>query len=925
MIFPIVRRCLLVLVVVGAGWGAPAAAARQLIKDVSYLESGRKEKLDLYLPARAADDPPAPGVVWIHGGESAGAAKDDAAAATLCGALADAGYVCASIDYRAGEGAWPANLYDCKNAVRFLRAHAAEYHVDPDRLAVLGDSAGGRLSLMVGFTADAPGFEPPAPYPGVSSAVIAVGDLYGAANPTDLSQVSAATPPVLIAQGVINSQADAAQSRELDRVLTAHGVPHEFRLVTNPGPAFDLRPLVLNFLRSRLGIPAHGLSVVPIPDSPRVQVELDSGWKFYPADNIHGPEVGFDDTPWASVNVPHTWNARDGEDGGGNYRRGVSWYRRHFTVDPSLAGKRFYLQFDGVSLAADVYVNGALVGAHQGGFARFCLDATDSLKVGQDNLISVRVDNEELGIPPISADFTVFGGITRPVRFLATNQIQISTTDFGSPGVFIDQPRVSADQADVVVRAQIENYYDDDKEVEIHTHVLDAAGREVFAAESRGHIGGGDAVESRQAFSLEHPHLWDGEADPYLYTVRVEVVSKRVVVDSVTQPLGLRFFRVDPDRGFFLNGRHLDLHGVDRHQDRPDQGWAISEADEAEDFALIRDLGCSAVRIPSLQGSDSWYQRCDRSGIIAWAEIPVVNEVPATAEFLKNAKQQLDELIRQNYNHPSICFWSCGNGARGEASDHVIAELAALAAAEDATRLSAYASNANDSDSKNWHTAVVDFNHYAGWYGGESADLAGWLDKLHQLHPAASFGLSEYGAGGSVYQHQYPARHPQIQGSFHPEEYQADLHETSWLALQARPYVWSKFVFSMFDFANDGLSEGDHPGINDKGLVTYDRQIRKDAFFWYKSNWSNEPLVYITSRRFLERHKPLADVKVYSNSPEVELALNGESLGVQRSANHIFIWKNVKLTPGENHVAATSRFGGLSLTDGVTWTYLPFK
>ncbi len=478
---------------------------------------------------------------------------------------------------------------------------------------------------------------------------------------------------------------------------------------------------------------------------------------------------------------------------------------------------------------------------------------------------------------------------------------------------------MSAEQADLVVRAQVENYYDDDKEVEIHIHVLDAAGREVFATESKGQIAGGDAVELRQAFSLEHPHLWDGEADPYLYTVRVDVVSKRVLVDSVTQPLGLRFFRVDPARGFFLNGRHLDLHGVDRHQDRMGKGWAVGEADEAEDFALIRDLGCTAIRMPGCQESDAWYQRCDHSGIIAWAEVPIMNEVPATREFLKNARQQLDELIRQNYNHPAICFWSCGNGARGDDSDHVISELAQLVDAEDATRLSAYASSGSESEAKNWRTAVVDFNHYAGWYGGEPGDLGGWLDKIHRLHPVSPIGLSEYGAGASIYQHQYPARRPRIQGSFHPEEYQADLHEISWQALQARPYVWSKFVFSMFDFASDDLSEGDHPGRNDKGLVTYDRRVRKDAYFWYKANWSDEPLVHITSRRFLERHKPLADVKVYSNSPEVELTLNGASLGVQRSANHIFVWKNVKLTPGENHIAATSRFGSLSLTDGVTW------
>ena len=300
-----------------------------------------------------------------------------------------------------------------------------------------------------------------------------------------------------------------------------------------------------------------------------------------------------------------------------------------------------------------------------------------------------------------------------------------------------------------------------------------------------------------------------------------------------------------------------------------------------------------------------------------------MNEALASPEFLENAKQQLKELIRQNYNHPSICFWSCGNETRGTESDHVIAELAKLADGEDATRLSTYASNAKESEPKNWHTDVVDFNHYAGWYGGEFTELAGWLDHLHELHPTSSIGISEYGAGASIFQHQFPAKRPSTKGRFHPEEYQADLHEASWQALAARPYLWSKFVWCMFDFASDGRTEGDQPGRNDKGLVTYDRRVRKDAYFWYQVNWSDEPLVYVTSRRYVEWRKPLTDVKVYANAPEVELVQDGVSLGVRQAADHIFQWKGVQLAPGENHLAATAHFGDMSVTDAVIWLYHP--
>jgi beta-galactosidase len=702
------------------------------------------------------------------------------------------------------------------------------------------------------------------------------------------------------------------------------GVGHAFDLTSWQGRPLplDLRAVVLGFLRQYVGVPAHGSSPIP-PPPPRVCIDLDGAWRFYPADNIHGPETGFDDSSWRTVDVPHTWNARDGEDGGDNYRRGVSWYRRHVRLDPSLAGRRLYLQFDGVSLMADVYVNGTHIGAHKGGFARFRVDATDALRAGEDNLISVRVDNGTLGIPPVSADFTFFGGIYRSVSLLATHQIQISTMDYGSPGVYVDQDQVTAQFADLTVRTEVESYAYDKETVEVRAHLYDAAGAEVASAANKGKMNGGDAVEERQRLILRNPHLWNGKADPYLYTLRVDIVADKALVDSVTQPVGLRFFRVDPERGFFLNGRPLDLHGVNRYQDRLDKGWAISPADEAEDFDLLRELGCTALRASHYQQSDTWYQRCDRAGIVVWAEIPFVNEAPAAPEFLDNAKQQLRELIRQNYNHPSICFWGVGNEARGDPADGAIAALADVARAQDPFRLSAYASNAAENDTKNWHTDVVGFDHYAGWYTGDLSELPAWLDRVHRLHPHSPFGVSEYGAGASIFEHEEPPVRPPIRGPFHPEEYQSALHEASWPALAARPYLWCKFVWCLFDFASDARHEGGQPGRNDMGLVTYDRRIRKDAYYWYKANWSGEPVVWIASRRFLVRHVPLTEVKVYSNAPEIELFVDGKSAGVQRSAGRLFRWPRLTLHPGENHVAATARFGSLSCTDACTWLYAP--
>jgi beta-galactosidase len=949
-------------------------AQSRIIKDVAYLGANRNEKLDIYLPERESADPSSPGIVWIHGGGWIGGTKNEARAANICGALAKRGYVCVSIDYKLGDGAWPTNLFDCKNAVRFLRAHASEYNVDPDRIAVMGGSAGGHLALMVGLTTSDKQLEPTEPYPQISDSVSVIVDLYGpadlinrqavdsegnllghldddtksykvlgsrrAANPklwseaSPVNHVTSDSPPVLIIQGTSDPLVDYHQSIELNDVLSKSGVPHQLLLIKGIGHQFDfntwkgkpmpmdLAPLVANFLRQYFGTAAHGIPPLKTEITPRQSIDLNGDWKFYLADNVHGPQTGFDDSSWKTVTVPHTWNNLDGEDGGSNYHRGVAWYRRHVKLDRGLTGKRFYLQFEGVSLAAEVYVNGVHIGGHKGGFSRFSLDATESLIVGQDNLISVCVDNGKIGIPPTSADFTFFGGIYRGVNLLVTNQIQISATDYGSAGVYLDQTKVTNDEADLTVRTQVESYSDKNKQVEVHSYLIDKQGVVIATAGNMGMLNTGDGVEERQLLHVLHPHLWNGREDPYLYTLRVDIVADKVVVDSLTQSVGLRYFKVDPNLGFFLNGKHLDLYGVNRHQDRIDKGWAISKADEAEDFDLVNELGCTAIRISHYQQSSTWYDRCDKTGIVAWAEFPFVGEALPTPEFLENAKQQLRELVRQNYNHPAVCFWGVGNETRGTKSDKIISELATVVKAQDSSRLSTYASDERQSV-KNWHTDLVDFNYYAGWYKGQMSDLPKMLDDMHGLHPATSFGLSEFGAGASILQHQDPVYQPVAKARFHPEEYQAKLHEYYWQVLKDRPYVWSKFIWCMFDFASDGRNEGDQPGRNDKGLVTYDRRIRKDAFYWYKSNWSLEPVVWINSRRFLERKKELTDVKVYSNAPELELFLEGKSLGVKKSQTHIFVWPSVKLNSGENHFSATAHFGALDFSDACTWLYSP--
>jgi beta-galactosidase len=656
---------------------------------------------------------------------------------------------------------------------------------------------------------------------------------------------------------------------------------------------------------------------------PRETESLNAGWRFHLGDAPGAESAAFDDRGWAAVDLPHTWNAQDGQDGGNNYFRGTGWYRRRFAARAAWAGREVYLQFDGANRRADVYLNGQLLGTHLGGFARFRFDATPHLRPGADNVLAVRVNNEVNGVAPTVADFTFFGGIYRGVSLLVTDRLQIETLDYASPGVYLKQERVSRERADLAVTTKLANHTRSAADLRVRVLVSDARGLRVKEAESTVRVDAGGRAEAVERLSLERPRLWDGLRDPYLYKVSAEVYEGRRLRDRVEQPLGLRFFSVDPDEGFSLNGRRLDLHGVSRHQDRINKGWAISEADEREDFALIREVGATAVRVAHYQQSQLWYSLADREGIVMWAEIPFVGPALDGPAFADNAAEQLRELIRQNYNHPAILFWGVGNETRGASADALIARLAAEVRAEDPTRLSTYASDQANDDPKNWHTDLVAFNRYFGWYGGTVEDFPAWADRIRREFPRARVGVSEYGAGASVAQHESNPARPNPGGRWHPEEYQALFHEAYWNAMRARPFLWCKFVWNMFDFAADQRNEGDAPGRNDKGLVTYDRKTRKDAFFWYKANWSDEPVLYITGRRHVRRDAPAVDVKVYSNAGTVELFVNGVSKGTREGENHIFLWAGVTLKEGENRIEARAVRAGRRLSDSCSWVYSP--
>jgi beta-galactosidase len=662
------------------------------------------------------------------------------------------------------------------------------------------------------------------------------------------------------------------------------------------------------------------------PPATRTDTLLDSSWKFLRKDQSGAQGTAFDDASWSDVNLPHTFNATDGQDGGNNYYRGVSWYRRHYMLPAEAAGKRVYLQFDGANVVSDVYVNGTLLGQHRGGFARFRFDATAALKAGADNVIAVKVSNANAAdVAPLDADFTFFGGLYRDMHLLITDPVHLDVLDHASSGVYLDTSEVTAASAKLRARVRVQNDGASAQAVTITTTLVRADGSVETTLSASGSVPAGKAQEFASSATIEKPHLWSGIEDPYVYTAYVQVQAGSALTDWVASPLGFRYFSIDPAQGFSLNGKYLDLHGVNRHQDRLNKGWAITDKEHDQDMALIREMGATVIRLSHYQQAEHFHDLADRNGLVLWAEIPLVNSIGSSSAFTANATQQLTELIRQNYNHPAIIFWGIGNEQRSDnsATNALLTTLNSLVHTEDPSRLSTYAACCtSDTGGLPAHSDVVGYNTYYGWYDafGTSAQFGAWADSLHAAKPTWKIGVSEYGAGAGITQHADNPSQPDPYGTPHPEEWQNLVHESHWRQMKTRRYLWSKIIWNMFDFAVDGRDEGDTPGRNDKGLVSYDRETKKDAFFWYKANWTTTPVVYITSRRFTRRSTATVPVKVYTNLDAVTLEVNGESVAAGTAADHVFSWPSIALRAGANTIVASGKSGTTTVTDTVTWT-----
>ncbi len=592
------------------------------------------------------------------------------------------------------------------------------------------------------------------------------------------------------------------------------------------------------------------------------------------ASKVSEEHLALDMADWEQISLPHTWNAKDGQDGGNDYYRGTCYYAKKLFLADCQGAEQVYLEFEGANSSADLYVNGKLAAHHDGGYSTFRVNITDLLE--EENNILVAVDNAPNDrVYPQMADFTFYGGIYRDVNLICVPKTHFDLDYFGGPGVQVT-PIVEGKDA----RVSVVSYFTGLTGAEKVTYVIQDGDAVVAEATV-------DATEGKAEFVIADAHLWNGRKDPFLYTLEATLKTGEQVLDTRSVRFGCRYYRIDPERGFILNGEEYPLRGVSRHQDRWGIGNALLPEHHKQDAELIYEVGATTIRLAHYQHAQYFYDLCDEMGFVLWAEIPYISQhMPNGRE---NTISQMKELIVQNYNHPSIVVWGLSNEItmKGEKDPDLLENhriLNDLCHEMDKTRPTTMAIvSMCPTDCEYIEIPdTVSWNHYFGWYGGDTSANGPWMDAFHAAHPNLPVGMSEYGCEAL----NWHTSHPE-QGDY-TEEYQAYYHEELIKQLFTRKYLWATHVWNMFDFGADARAEGGEDGQNHKGLMTFDRSYKKDSFYAYKAWLSEDPFVHICGKRYVDRVEDVTRVTVYSNQPEVELFANGVSLGKQTSDIHFF-------------------------------------
>jgi len=637
--------------------------------------------------------------------------------------------------------------------------------------------------------------------------------------------------------------------------------------------------------------------------SAREVISNNEGWTFKKGFIKAGPVAGASfsrETPGDPVTLPHTYNAEDFMTQS-NYYRGFGTYKKTLSVPESWIGKRVFLKFEAAGSMADVLVNSTFVGEHKGAYNAFTFEITDLIKAGDNDLTVVCNNAPNYDIAPFGGDFNQYGGLYRDAWIEVLEPTCISPLYYGSDGVLISQKNVSAERADLSAEVHLSTLTDYDG-CEVRFEIKDAEGKTVASTYFNRIFNDVITINT----SIDNPHMWNGKTDPYLYSTTTTLVKDGKELDRIEEKIGIRTYYVDTEKGFFLNGEHLKLRGVSRHQDWAEIATALSKENHLTDYDIIDEMGVNALRLAHYPQAKFMFQEADRRGYVVWEEIPFVGTWVANPVFEDNLELQLREMIAQNYNHPSICFWGLYNEIQA-GTDKIVSRLNDVAHQMDPYRLTTCAVYIDSSNE--FIPDVMCFNKYYGWYYGMKNDLGPFLDEWHAQYPTAKIGISEYGAGGSYIQHvgQYDENAFTVMDSMgknHPMERQTDIHMVQLKVITERDWIWASYVWNMFDFGASGRFEGDSPNQNDKGLVSHDRKTKKDAFYLYKANWNkNEPTVHLCSKNYTQRKEDVTDIILFTTAPSAKLYLNGKLVSSQKTdAYATVVWPSVKLQKGENEI-----------------------
>ena len=638
---------------------------------------------------------------------------------------------------------------------------------------------------------------------------------------------------------------------------------------------------------------------------------------------------------YKEVSIPHTWNDRPVEriNAGEGFHLGKGWYKKSFNSMPDWHNKRVFIRFDAVGTQAIVKLNGKDIGEHNGPYSAFCYEITEMINHGE-NILEVEVSNlaNNNMTPAQSRLQTSFGGIYRPVNILVSENTCISPLDFASSGIYLTPTNVSRKGADLNVQIRTSSI-GSKSNVEAKAVLKDNEGKVVKTIKRLVSIPSGESQIDLNTH-VKNPRLWDGVRDPYMYSVETTLTSSEgVLLDKVVQPLGFKYFSFSPKEGLTLNGEYYDVYGTSRWQDWEDEGFAISTKHDSIDIALMEELGCTGARFGHYQQDETILNLTDTKGLVSMAELALIPPNSKSGAFHESCRQQLTELIKQLYNHPSIIVWNVLNEI--SPSEERVRDLHELAHSLDSIRPTSVVYNKPvKPEEKGWYNVadIVCSNKYPWWYVksgddyGNAGVFADRLEQIRSVRPDVVYGVTEYGAGGCVTQHQQNPTMPEDTqfGRFFPEEYQSLIHEKQWNLLAGHKEYWCKLVWNLADFTWSTASRGDMIGRNHKGLVTHDRKIKKDAFFFYRANWNKKlPTLYITSRRHVERDEEITPVKIYSNCKNVELFVNGKSQGKQKNPKHAtFNWSDIKLKKGENTIRVEGKFNGKLQVDECKWTLI---